>query len=119
MNKLYNLNEVDFEYSHKDSGHTIFLECFEYHAYEKSFHKTRKLQPNYIEPRSIDNRAKIVPQIEDMFFFLVKEAQKRNIDIDRILEIPGNAGQTCFHKACECSEKIAKFILERDIDGKI
>ena len=57
----------------------------------------------------------IIDQMENVFFFLINEAQIRDFNTDEILEIPTFIGQTCFSRAASTSKKISRYILERNI----
>ena len=61
--------------------------------------------------------SKLVPKVEDTFFWLVEQGQKKlGIEaVNELIQKPDSNGSTCFSIASRCSPKIAKFILSQDI----
>ena len=59
--------------------------------------------------------SKLALRADEIFFFLVEHANKYGFDVDAILEIPDNMGNTCFHIASECSKRICYYIIQRII----
>ena len=57
----------------------------------------------------------LVLKTEIVFDFLVEEGNKREFNVDEILEIPSSTGLTCFNVASRCSKKIMKYIIGRGI----
>ena len=53
---------------------------------------------------------------EAIFYFLVEEGIKNGFNVESILEIPDDAGESCFSIASEFSEKICSFILDKEIN---
>ena len=63
-------------------------------------------------------RSRLVPEIEETFFFIVEKAtaQIGGERLDRVIEAPDKSGHTVFLSASYLSEKISAWILEREID---
>ena len=61
--------------------------------------------------------SKLVLKVEETFFWLVEQGQKKlGIEaVNEIIQRPSSNGSTCFSIATQCSPKIAKFILSQDI----
>ena len=57
----------------------------------------------------------IISKVETVFDFCISEANKRGFDVDSLLEIPSVLGETCFKIASTMSEKLTKYLLDRDI----
>ena len=97
------MDQVDFGYVGQD-GITIYRKCFE----------------NYLNARFVFKRPeavwkKLVPKTETVFDLLVKEVNKRGLDVDKIFEIPTSDGDTCFSIASGFSKKISEYFIRRGI----
>ena len=57
----------------------------------------------------------IISKVETVFDFCISEANERGFDVDSLLEIPSVLGETCFKIASTMSEKLTKYLLDRDI----
>ena len=91
------MEQVDFCYVGKE-GLTIYSECF-----QRYFSVSR-----YIWPGKKNDLSELVANIEEIFFYLVNQANKYGFNVDSILETPSSTGSTCFGYASGCSEKISK-----------
>ena len=98
------LNSAEVDFGMIVGGRTIFDVCFQ--RYLDAIRRLKK-KPS--------DCTKLIHKIEDVFFFLIKEAERRTFDTDKILAIPNSTGQTVFHHVSTISEVIAKYILQRDI----
>ena len=94
---------MDFDYI-GINGDTIFTTCF-----QQYFRSTSGLN------RPESDCEKLVNQIEEVFLFLVENAESRGFAIDKILEIPNSIGETCFSYASDISERITSYLLGRNI----
>lgn len=101
--QAFDLDKIDFEYQGNENR-TIFNQCFQRYFYLVS--EIGRQESDCVE---------VIKQIEDIFFYLLGEAESRNYDVKKILEIPTVTGQTCFSAASTLSEKISKSILLRNI----
>ena len=99
------MNEIDFGYI-GIGGFTI---------YRNSFNKF--IIARFVLKISESERSKLIPKVEETFFWLVGESQKRlgTEAVNKIIEIPSSSGSTCFEVATACSPKILKFILNQEI----
>ena len=99
------MNEIDFGFI-GNGGFTI---------YRTSFNKY--IIARFVLKKSEEDRSKLIPKVEETFFWLVEESQKRlGIKaVNEIIQIPSSSGSTCFEVATACSPKIMKFILNRDV----
>ena len=99
------MDEMDFGFIDKD-GVTIYRICF-----------TRYLNARWTLKKPKEEWSKLVPKVEETFFWLVEQGQKRlGIEgVNEIIQRPNSSGSTCFLILTGCSPKIAKFILNRDI----
>ena len=88
------------------NGSTIYRICFDRYAIARW---------TLMKPEK--EWSKSVPKIEETFFWLVEQGQKRlGIEaVNEIIQRPNSNGETCFLIATQCSPKIAKFILSQDI----
>ena len=91
------MEKVDFGYVGKE-GFTIYSECFQRYVKVRSCLKNADL-------------SELVANIEEVFFYLVEQANEYGFNVDSILETPTSTGSTCFCYASECSEKISKYII--------
>ena len=100
------MDDINFGFFDED-GVTIYRKCFD-----------RYLNARWTLKKPEEQWSKLVPKIEETFFWLVKDAQKRLgiVAVNQIIQRPGSNGSTCFDIATICSSKIAKFILSQDIN---
>ena len=54
-------------------------------------------------------------ETEKVFYYMVEQGRLYGYNMDSILEIPNSSGTTCFGIAVQCSQKISKYIIGRDI----
>ena len=98
------MDDIDFEYDH--NGITFYRNCFERYIISRN-----RLNKSEVE------WSKLIPKIEEIFFWLIKEGKKK-IGIDSVNELiqkPDSTGSTCFILASGCSQKITKYILDQNI----
>ena len=105
------MEQVDFGFIGDEDG-TIFNGCFEWLGQII----IRMKEENSRVFTRMDECSSIIDQMEKVFFFLIDEAQNRGFNTDEILENPDSLGRTCFSQAAMLSEKIARYILKRDIN---
>ena len=88
------------------NGATIYGICFE-----------RYLNARWTLNKQQEKWSKLVPKVEETFFWLIEQGQKKlGIEaVNEIIQRPSSNGSTCFFLATQCSPKIAKFILSQDI----
>ena len=104
------MTNADFGYIGRD-GVTIYRNCFRiYNEARLKNWKNQKLE------KPEEEWSKLIPETEEVFFFLVEEGIKNGFNIDNILEIPDSMGDTCFGAASLCSEKICNYIIGRRIE---
>ena len=92
--------------------------------FEKTFLDGRSIIGNLMNQgiRAKNNRhpqrSDLVCEIEEVFFFLVDKAEAKigGERLDRVIEAPDKSGVTVFISASKWSEKIAVWILEREIE---
>ena len=96
------MDQVDFGYVGRDSL-TIYSSCFQ---------KLIRIKSRGLEAEC----EKLAPETEKLFYFLVEEGKKHGFDVDSILEIPRSAGSTCFSLASHLSDKISKYIIDREVN---
>ena len=96
------MKNVDFGYVGK-SGCTIYRVCFQKYANAQNTELSR------------DCLVSLVMKTEKFFFFLVEQGTINGYNVDGILEIPDDIGNTCFHAASKCSYKICNYIIARNI----
>ena len=97
------MENVDFGHVGQD-GVTIYVRCFQ-----------RYLNARFILKRPEADWSKVVMETEKIFDYLVEQGKKYGFNVDSILEIPTSSGSTCFSIATQCSKKISKYVIERDI----
>ena len=100
---MIDLDQVDFGYVGR-GGFTIYRSLF-----------LRYINARFTMERREAEWKKLVTKTETVFDFLVEEGNKRGFDVDSILEIPDSNGETCFLIASQCSKKIMKYIIGREI----
>ena len=54
-------------------------------------------------------------EIESLFIYLIQLAERNNIDMDRIINVTNDAGQSIFNSASEFSEKISLELLKWNV----
>ena len=70
----------------------------------------------YVNAKNVDyEQSLLAPAIEDRFFKLVAAGKKYGYDTDAIIEKPNMLGSTTFETASLFSDKICKYILNRNI----
>ena len=96
---------IDFGFIDKD-GLTIYKVCSD-----------RYLNARFILKKPEEECSKLVPKVEETFFYFVEKGQKKlGIEgVNEIIQIPDSNGSTCFSIATRRSPKIANFILSQDI----
>ena len=99
------MDENDFVFIDND-GFTIYRMCFD-----------RYLNARWTLEKPEEDWSKLVTKVEETFFWLVDQGQKKlGIEgVNLIIQRPSSTGETCFLLATQCSPKIAKFILTQDI----
>ena len=96
---------MDFNYVDSD-GLTIFKNCFDRYNHAR-----------YILKKSHAELSKMVGETENVFFWLIGEAQKRHTEqeIKSILEKPTNDGQAVIMAASQMSERILTKLLQWNV----
>ena len=95
-------------------GFTIYRVCFQkYLDTYNTFKLSESENSDFIEKRKIRNQ--LVVKTETVFNFLLEHGIKNGFNIDSILEIPDDNGNTCFQIASQCSFKICNYLLKRNI----
>ena len=99
------MDDIDLGFIDKD-GATIYRVCFE-----------KYLNARWTLEKPKEKWSKLVPKVEETFFWLVEQGQKKlGIEaVNEIIQRPDSNGDTCFSNAGRCSSKISKFILHQDI----
>ena len=99
------MDEIDFEFIGLD-GFTIYRHCFVLY-----------LNARFVLRKPKEECAKLVPKVEELFFWLVESGKKllRQKAVNQIIQKPDPNGNTCFALATQCSVRIAEFILAQDI----
>ena len=97
------MEKVDFSYVGK-YGFTIYKACFQEYLIARYYFK---------RPEAV--WSKVVTKMENVFEYLVEQGTKHGFNVDSVLEIPGWSGETCFSISAQCSEKISKYFLGRQI----
>ena len=107
------MENVDFDYVGM-LGFTIYRVCFsKYLDAYNTFKLSEAENSEFLEKRKIRNQ--IVVKTETVFNFLLEHGIKNGFNIDSILEIPDDNGNTCFQIASQCSFKICNYLLKRNI----
>ena len=101
------MEEIDFGF--EDDKCTIYRICFQQILMARPCNPLTKPKQGW---------SKLVPKLEDTFFWLVESGRKKlGIDaINKIIQSPDPNGQTCFAYATRFSSKITEFILNQDIN---
>ena len=73
------------------------------------------IERNFNRLQTSQTTEELCCKIEKVFDFLVTQANKKGIDVDRILEISDVTGETCYKIASKYSEKISNYIIGRRI----
>ena len=97
-------------------GFTIYRVCFARYLEAYIALKVHVSEAQYsesVEKQRILNQ--LIVRTETIFNFLLEQGIKNGFDVDSILEIPDDNGNTCFHIASQCSNKICNYILKRNI----
>ena len=97
------MEQVDFGYVGQNEF-TIYRSCFE-----------KYVNARFTLKRSEAWWKELVSKTETVFDFLVEEGDKREFNVDDILEISDSSGSTCFDIASQCSKKIMKYLIGRGI----
>ena len=99
------MNEIDFGFI-GIGGFTLYRVSFNIYILAR-----------FVLKKSEEDRSKLIPKVEETFFWLVEESQKRlGIQaVNEIIQRPSSNGSTCFEVATACSPKILKFILNQDV----
>jgi len=99
------MDDIDFGFMDKN-GFTIYRMCFE--RYVNARWTLKKPEKEWL---------KLVPKVEETFFWLVEQSQKilGILAVNEIIQRPSSDGGTCFLLATQCSPKISMFILYQDI----
>ena len=101
------MDKIDYEFNHE--GFTLYRVCFNQYLTARPCNYLTKPKEGW---------EKLVPKVEDTFFWLVKSGKKKHdiAFINKIIQKPDPIGQTCFSFATRCSRKIAEFIIDQDIE---
>ena len=97
------MKQVDFDYVSK-TGSTIYRICFQ-----------RYLNTRFKLGKSKAEWSKVLFRTKKAFVELVKQGDKCEFNVDKILEIPSYGGSTCFSIVSDCSQSISNDLICRDI----
>ena len=81
------MDQIDFGFIGRN-GFTIYRMCF-----------TRYVNARWILNKPESEWSKLIPKLEETFFWLVEEGKKNGFDTKKILQIPSSSGSTCFSVA--------------------
>ena len=81
--------------------------------YRRSFQMYLEARLRFKRPET--DCSNLLEQTEKVFWYLIEQGNRNGYNVDAILEIPPLTGETCFHVASHCSEKICSYIIERGI----
>ena len=98
------MEQVNFDYV-GDDGFTIYRQCFE--KYTRS---------RFLLKRQESQWSKLVTETEVFFEILVAMGIKHGYNVNSILEIPDQRGETCFDIASRFSDKICNNIINRGVN---
>lgn len=99
------MNDIDFGFT-GHGGRSIYGTCF-----------NRYMTTRWPSKKPEGEWSKLVPKVEETFFWLVEQGQKKlGIEgVNKIIQRPDSSGATCFGIASKFSLKISKFILDQSI----